>query len=269
MNSPHWGQWRGALMLYLICTWIKAWLSEQSWGWWFETPSCSLWRHCNDQPRSAGSMAQGSIRKRSAVHNFAPKLRNFCVIWEGLSLPHDTIFGNYMGENVDRRVIFSWSLISDKSGAWSRITVTSQMTPWRLKSPATRRFIKLFALTNIKEISNSASLALCEGNSPATGEFPAQRASDAEKASIWWRHHGFIVLGLNVWHVKWNKVYSFKLNRISGQSWKNWMIIYLIAARLSQTVLWHGFHCCQLQTNRPCLFISPGGWKATENILAM
>ena len=23
-------------------------LSKQSWGWWFETPSCSLWRHCND-----------------------------------------------------------------------------------------------------------------------------------------------------------------------------------------------------------------------------
>ena len=22
-------------------------LSEQSWGWWFETPSRSLWRHCN------------------------------------------------------------------------------------------------------------------------------------------------------------------------------------------------------------------------------
>ena len=22
--------------------------SKQSWGWWFETPSCSLWRHCND-----------------------------------------------------------------------------------------------------------------------------------------------------------------------------------------------------------------------------
>ena len=24
-------------------------LSKQSWGWWFETPSCSLWRHCNDE----------------------------------------------------------------------------------------------------------------------------------------------------------------------------------------------------------------------------
>ena len=23
-------------------------LSKQSWGWWFETLSCSLWRHCND-----------------------------------------------------------------------------------------------------------------------------------------------------------------------------------------------------------------------------
>ena len=31
---------------------------------------------------------------------------------------------------------------------------------------------------------------LCEGNSPVTGEFPSQSASNAENASIWWRHHG-------------------------------------------------------------------------------
>ena len=30
---------------------------------------------------------------------------------------------------------------------------------------------------------------LCEGNSPGTGEFPAQKASKAENVSIWWRHH--------------------------------------------------------------------------------
>ena len=24
-------------------------LSKQSWGWWFETPSRALWRHCNDK----------------------------------------------------------------------------------------------------------------------------------------------------------------------------------------------------------------------------
>ena len=30
---------------------------------------------------------------------------------------------------------------------------------------------------------------LCMGNSPVTGEFPAQMASNAENVSIWWRHH--------------------------------------------------------------------------------
>ena len=48
-NSPHKGQWRGALMFSLICVWIKR-LSKQSWGWWLETLSCPLWRHYNDGP---------------------------------------------------------------------------------------------------------------------------------------------------------------------------------------------------------------------------
>ena len=30
---------------------------------------------------------------------------------------------------------------------------------------------------------------LCVGNSPMSGEFPTQRASNAENVSIWWRHH--------------------------------------------------------------------------------
>ena len=32
---------------------------------------------------------------------------------------------------------------------------------------------------------------LCDGNSPVTGEFPAQKATNAENVSIWWRHHAF------------------------------------------------------------------------------
>ena len=44
VNSPHKGQWRGALMFALICASINDWV-KQSWGWWFETPSLSLWRH--------------------------------------------------------------------------------------------------------------------------------------------------------------------------------------------------------------------------------
>ena len=47
VNSPYKDQWRGALMFSLICALNKR-LSKQSWGWWFETPSRSLWRHCSD-----------------------------------------------------------------------------------------------------------------------------------------------------------------------------------------------------------------------------
>ena len=43
-----------------------------------------------------------------------------------------------------------------------------------------------------KKISSTSKLRVngrCEGNLPVTGEFPAQRASNAENVSIWWRHH--------------------------------------------------------------------------------
>ena len=46
VNYPHKCQWHGPLMFSLICT-LNIRLSEQSWGWWFKTPSRSLWRHCN------------------------------------------------------------------------------------------------------------------------------------------------------------------------------------------------------------------------------
>ena len=35
---------------------------------------------------------------------------------------------------------------------------------------------------------------LGEENSPVTGKFPAQRASNAENVSIWWRHHVLLPL---------------------------------------------------------------------------
>ena len=40
-----------------------------------------------------------------------------------------------------------------------------------------------------KKISKLCVTGLCEGNSPVTGELPAQRASNAENVSIWWCHH--------------------------------------------------------------------------------
>ena len=40
-----------------------------------------------------------------------------------------------------------------------------------------------------KKISKLRVTGLCGGNSPETGEFRAQMASNAENISIWWRHH--------------------------------------------------------------------------------
>ena len=41
-----------------------------------------------------------------------------------------------------------------------------------------------------KKTSKLRVTGLCAGNSPGTGEFPAQMASYAENVSIWWRHQG-------------------------------------------------------------------------------
>ena len=40
-----------------------------------------------------------------------------------------------------------------------------------------------------KKTSKLRVTGLCVWNSPGTGEFPAQMASNAENVSIWWRHH--------------------------------------------------------------------------------
>ena len=42
-----------------------------------------------------------------------------------------------------------------------------------------------------KKTSKLRVTGLYVGNSPGTGEFPAQMASNAENVSIWWRHHDF------------------------------------------------------------------------------
>ena len=42
-----------------------------------------------------------------------------------------------------------------------------------------------------KKTSKLRVTGLCVANSPGTGEFPTQMASNAENVSIWWRHHDY------------------------------------------------------------------------------
>ena len=66
---------------------------------------------CFYQAGSAWSMDQGSNKNHSPAYNFAPTVTKFCVVWEGLSVPRDTKFGNCRCEIVDSRAFPSWSLI--------------------------------------------------------------------------------------------------------------------------------------------------------------
>ena len=61
------------------------------------------------------------------------------------------------------------------------------MSRWRLKSPASRLFTQPFIQAQIKEHIKAARH--CPLGGEFTGEFPAQRASNAENVSIWWHHH--------------------------------------------------------------------------------
>ena len=66
------------------------------------------------------------------------------------------------------------------SGA-ARTQVGPMLAPWTLLSG----YIIVFS----KKASQLRVSGLCVGNSPGTGEFPAQMASNADNVSIWWRHH--------------------------------------------------------------------------------
>ena len=48
-----------------------------------------------------------------------------------------------------------------------------------------------------KKTSKLRVTGFCAVNSPGTGEFPAQMASNAEYVSIWWRHH---VISYSIWY---------------------------------------------------------------------
>ena len=79
---------------------------------------------------------------------------------------------------------------------WAQHLVAMVPLEWRhngldsVSNPASRLFTQSFIQTQIKE-NIKVPRHWPEGNSPGTGEFPAQMASKAENVSIWWRHHDF------------------------------------------------------------------------------
>ena len=70
-----------------------------------------------------------------------------------------------------------------------------------------------------KKTSKLRVTGLCAGNSPWTGEFPAQKASNAENVSIWWRHH--VIDLYQYWFMWWLTESSHYLNQFTPIANKN------------------------------------------------
>ena len=119
-------------------------LRKQSWGWWFETLSRPLWRHCNVSLNELNFKVPHIYAPVSEIHRLASVHCITMTLW------------------------------------WAR---------WRLKSPASRLCTQPFVQAQNKESIKLRVTGFCEGNPPVAGEIPAQRASNAEIVSIWWRHH--------------------------------------------------------------------------------
>ena len=98
--------------------------------------------------------------------------------------------------------------------------MASQIT-WRLECFLNRLFGH-----RSKKTSKLRVTGLCVGNSPVTGEFPAQMASNAENVSIWWRviiqrTYCYFALVTHVYYIEDNarlhrhplNLYSAKINK--------------------------------------------------------
>ena len=118
-NSPHTGQWCGALAFSLIYAWINGGvffdlrlnkrLRKQSWGWWFEMPSRSLWGHCNDHFRR-NELCWHNVRYTCIEHAF--RLFGTKSSPETMLIrcqPYTRNIFRYFGETLFKISIFSFS----------------------------------------------------------------------------------------------------------------------------------------------------------------
>ena len=174
VNSPHKGRWRGVLMFSLICTWINAWVNNRKAG--------DLRRNRAHYDVTVMFMLKSIRYHRDLV----PKL------WQLLPC-HWTMLQAHLHRQT-------WKPSQDEVNAMiyynPACTEIYDTLHWRHNEldgvsnhqPHNCLHNRLFRHRS-KKISMLRVAGLCEGNSPVTGEFPAQKASNAENVSIWWRPH--------------------------------------------------------------------------------
>ena len=113
-----------------------------------------------------------------------------------------------MGECKNDVTYYNGVILSAMSSLITSLTIVYSTVYWRRRS---------------KNTSKLHVTGLCEGNSPVTDEFPAQRASNAENVSIWWRHHDQCVSNsvASFWH---KPIYMSDLNSRRIPLFHKWVI---------------------------------------------
>ena len=98
-----------------------------------------------------------------------------------------------------------------------------------------------------KKTSKLRVTGLCAGNSPVTGEFPAQKASNAENVSIWWRHHDLLKVLCISYSISYlhrgSCVDDLSEGLLGGWKWGTWLTVSQQSLHCSQQ---GGDHICAL-----------------------
>ena len=102
-----------------------------------------------------------------------------------------------------------------------------------------------------KKTSKLRVTGLCVGNSPGTGEFLAQMASNAENVSIWWRHHA----------ASWNVAQGLELSLPSSSAFEKYQNDLTATWNWSILKVWTNYSPPPNAKNVNCLISWSCGWQ--------
>ena len=103
-------------------------LSKQSWGWWFETLSRPLWRHCNGKEMKTVLVA---YCERKISGQFAYIMNKFICVWKSIDRSMNEI--NYEENDLKGMLITTVYVSQRVDGYWIQLmtSIISTMIDWR------------------------------------------------------------------------------------------------------------------------------------------
>ena len=135
-------------------------------------------------PREQGSWGQHGAHLGPVVPRWAPWWPHWTLL-SGMSL-NDTPQRKHVGTNprIHLPLLYSTCVNLEKCSLQWRHNGHDSVSNHQ---PHDCLLNRLFRRRSKKALKLRVS-GLCAGNSPETGEFPAQMVSNAKNVSIWWRH---------------------------------------------------------------------------------